>query len=236
MLRLENVNIYYGNIVAVKDISLEVEQGEIVAIIGSNGAGKSSILRGIVGLNKPRSGSIIFRGKNIVGLRPHEVTKLGIIYVPEGRHIFTNHTIHDNLLLGTYRYYFKRDKKNFEKTLDQEYKRFPILFRRKNQYSRVLSGGEQQMLAISRGLMGKPELLLLDEPSLGLAPVLVKGIMEHIALLNKEGVTILIVDQAAKLILGMAHRAYVLETGQISMHGNAKDVANDGRVRKAYLG
>lgn len=236
MLKLKNVNIHYGKIVAVKNISLEVEQGEIVAIIGSNGAGKSSILRGIMGLNKPHSGSIFFQRKSIVGLPPHEVTKLGIIYVPEGRHIFTQHTVHDNLLLGAYRYYFKRDKKNLEESFDQEYKRFPILSARKNQYGRVLSGGEQQMLAISRGLMGKPKLLLLDEPSLGLAPVLVRDIMKHITMLNKEGVTILIVDQAAKLILEMAHRAYVLETGQIKIQGDAKEVANDDRVRKAYLG
>lgn len=236
MLKIKNVDIHYGNIVAVKNISLEVKEGEIVAIIGSNGAGKSSILRGIMGLNKPHSGSIFFQGKSIVGLPPHEVTKMGIIYVPEGRHIFTQHTVHDNLLLGTYRYYFKREKKTFEKTFDQEYRRFPILLARKNQYGRVLSGGEQQMLAISRGLMGKPKLLLLDEPSLGLAPVVVKDIMKHITILNNEGVTILIVDQAAKLILEMAHRAYVLETGQIKIQGDAKEVANDDRVRKAYLG
>lgn len=236
MLKVQNVDIYYGNIAAAKNISLEVREGEIVAIIGSNGAGKSSILRGIMGLNRPRSGTITFRGKNIIGLRPHQVTRLGIIYVPEGRRIFTEHRVHDNLLLGSYRYYFKEGKRILAGLFDREYRRFPILLQRKNQYGRVLSGGEQQMLALSRGLMGKPDLLLLDEVSLGLAPVIIRNIMEHVEMLNREGVTILIVDQAAKLVLDMAHRAYVLETGEIRIHGNAKEVACDDRVRKAYLG
>jgi branched-chain amino acid transport system ATP-binding protein len=236
MLRLRSVNVHYGKIVAARDISLEVREGEIVAIIGRNGAGKSSILRAIMGLVKADAGSIEFRGKSIIGLRPHEITNLGIIYVPEGRHIFTDHKVHDNLLLGAYRYYFKKNKDDFKNTLQNEYTRFPILFQRKKQYARVLSGGEQQMLAISRGLMAKPNLLLLDEPSLGLAPVVVKTIIRNIATLNEGGMTILIVDQAAKLVLEVAHYAYVLETGQIAIKGNAKEVANDDRVRKAYLG
>jgi len=236
MLEVRNMDIHYGNIAAVKNISLEVREGEIVAIIGSNGAGKSSILRGIMGLTRPRSGTIIFRGKNILGMRPYEVTRLGIIYVPEGRHIFTDHTVRDNLLLGTYRYYFKEGKRILGDLFEREYRRFPILLKRKDQPGRVLSGGEQQMLAISRGLMGKPDLLLLDEPSLGLAPVIIRSIMEQIAMLNREGVSVLIVDQAARLVLEMAHRAYVLETGEIGIHGNAREVACDDRVRKAYLG
>ena len=232
MLRIDNLNVFYGGIHALRGVSIEVEVGQIVSIIGSNGAGKSTLLNSISGIVKPRDGKIIYRGKEIPK-RPHQIVKLGICQVPEGRLIFANLTVKENLMMGAYLRY---DYKQVQEDLRQVYSLFSILEERKNQMAGTLSGGEQQMLAMGRGLMGNPDLILLDEPSLGLAPLLVKtifGIIENIKTLNK---TILLVEQNAYKALSIADKAYVLEQGSIKTEGKAEDILKNKSFLEAYLG
>lgn len=233
MLVLENVHVYYGAIHALKGISLKVNEGEIVTLIGSNGAGKSTSLKTISGLLRPKEGSITFNGADLTKVQPQEIVSLGISQVPEGRHVFTNMTVLENLELGAY---LRKDKPEIKKDIEKVYSFFPRLEERKSQLSGTLSGGEQQMLAMGRALMSRPKLLLLDEPSMGLAPILVKQIFSIIKEINKTGTTILLVEQNANMALSIAERAYVLETGKIVLSGDAKELASSDNVRKAYLG
>lgn len=233
LLQLQDVNTYYGGIHALKGVCLEVNQGEIVTLIGSNGAGKTTTLKTISGLLKPRSGSISFKGERIDRLPPHLVAKKGIGHVPEGRKIFSRQTVMENLELGAYGY---SDKQRFHKNLDFVCEMFPRLKERLSQRAGTLSGGEQQMLAIARALMMEPEILLLDEPSMGLAPVLVEGIFEIIALLNRQGMTILLVEQNAHHALQVAHRGYVIQTGKTVLEGPAEKLLKNPEVQEAYLG
>jgi len=234
MLKIENLVVNYGAIKAIKGINVEVKQGEIVTLIGANGAGKSTILRAISSILKPVSGKIIFDGKDITGMPPHKIVELGISQAPEGRMIFSNLTVQENLDMGAYT---RKDKDNFKNDLGLIFKLFPRLQERLKQPGGTLSGGEQQMLAISRALMSKPKLLLLDEPSLGIAPILVKQIFEKIKTLKDvTGLTILLVEQNANLALSISNYAYVLETGIIKLEGEAKELANNPDIRKAYLG
>jgi len=233
MLKVEDINVYYGAIHAIKGISLEVEKGEIVTLIGANGAGKSTILRTISGLLKPKTGKIDFEGQNIAGIAAQHIVKSGISQVPEGRRIFANMTVMENLDLGAY---VRSDKAGIQEDLKMVFSRFPRLEERKTQEAGTLSGGEQQMLAMGRALMSRPRLLLLDEPSMGLAPLLIKEIFSIIQDINKTGTTVLLVEQNANMALSIANRAYVLETGRITLAGPAKDLAASEAVRKAYLG
>ena len=234
MLELKNVNTYYGNIQALRDISLKVDEGEIITLIGANGAGKSTTLMSISGITPPRSGEILFRGKAIHDMSPDKIVALGICQVPEGRHIFPELTVAENLDMGAF---LRRDSAGIKKDLDYIYTMFPILSERRNQPGGNLSGGEQQMLAISRALMARPRLLLLDEPSMGLAPLVTRRIFDIITRINREqGTTIFLVEQNANLALRTAHRAYVLENGRISMEGAAGELLTDEEVRRAYLG
>ncbi len=233
MLKIDNLEVAYGNIKAIKGISLEVHEGEIVTLIGSNGAGKSTTLRAISGLLKPRSGSITFMGERIDGLEGHDVVKKGICHSPEGRRIFPRMTVDENLDLGAF---LRNDKDAIAADKERVLELFPRLRERITQKSGTMSGGEQQMLAVGRALMGQPKLLILDEPSMGLAPVLVDLIFETIQKINQQGTTILLVEQNALAALSVAQRAYVLESGVIKMSGNAKDLQSDPEVTKAYLG
>ena len=233
MLRIENLEVSYGNIKAIKGISLEVNQGEIVTLIGSNGAGKSTTLRAISGILKPRSGSITFNGERIDGVEGHEIVAKGICQSPEGRRIFPKMTVDENLDLGAF---LRNDKKEIANDRQRVLELFPRLQERIDQKAGTMSGGEQQMLAVGRALMGSPKLLLLDEPSMGLAPVLVEMIFETIEKINKQGTTILLVEQNALAALNVADRAYVLESGSIKMSGKAKDLISNDEVTKAYLG
>ena len=233
MLKVEDINVYYGAIHAIKGISLEVNEGEIVTLIGANGAGKSTILRTISGLLKPKTGKIDFEGQNIAGIAAQHIVKSGISQVPEGRRIFANMTVMENLDLGAY---VRSDKAGLQEDLKMVFARFPRLEERKTQEAGTLSGGEQQMLAMGRALMSRPRLLLLDEPSMGLAPLLIKEIFSIIQDINKTGTTVLLVEQNANMALSIANRAYVLETGRITLAGPAKDLAASEAVRKAYLG
>lgn len=234
MLKIENLVVNYGAIKAIKGINVEVKQGEIVTLIGANGAGKSTILRAISSILKPASGKIILDGKDITGMPPHKIVEHGISQAPEGRMIFSNLTVQENLDMGAYT---RKDKHNIKEDLELIFKLFPRLKERLKQPGGTLSGGEQQMLAISRALMSKPKLLLLDEPSLGIAPILVKQIFEKIKTLKDvTGLTILLVEQNANLALSISNYAYVLETGDIKLEGEAKEMANNPEVRKAYLG
>jgi branched-chain amino acid transport system ATP-binding protein len=233
MLKIDNINVYYGAIHAIKGISLEVGEGEIVTLIGANGAGKSTTLRTISGLLKPKSGTITFEGKEIAGLAAQDIVKAGISQVPEGRRIFANMTVMENLDLGAF---IRKDKEGVQKDLKNVFERFPRLEERKNQEAGTLSGGEQQMLAMGRALMSRPRLLLLDEPSMGLAPLLIREIFSIIADINKTGTTVLLVEQNANMALSIASRAYVLETGRITLSGDAEKLAASEDVRKAYLG
>lgn len=233
MLKVEGLHTYYGNIRALKGIDMEIQQGEIVTLIGSNGAGKTTTLNSIAGIARSAKGSITFEGKNIVGMPAHSMVKMGISLSPEGREVFPALTVEENLRLGAY---IKNDKGQISAAFDRVYTLFPRLKERIKQQAGTLSGGEQQMLAIGRALMNEPKLLLLDEPSLGLAPNIVQMIFDLIQDINKQGVTILLVEQNANMALSVAHRAYVLEIGKISMQGKASDLANDPRVRQAYLG
>ena len=233
LLEVKDVNIYYGVIHAIKNASFEVNQGEIVALIGANGAGKTSIMHTISGLIHSQSGSIQFDGNEISKISAHKIPGLGLIQVPEGRHVFTQMTVMENLEMGAY---IRKDKEGIEADLEKIFKRFPRLKERKNQLAGTLSGGEQQMLAMGRALMSKPKLLLLDEPSMGLSPILVNEIFDIIKSINKDGVTVLLVEQNANKALSIANRAYVLETGAITVHGDADEVAANPKVREAYLG
>ena len=233
MLKIENLEVAYGNIKAIKGISLEVNQGEIVTLIGSNGAGKSTTLRAISGILKPRSGSITFNGERIDGVEGHEIVAKGICQSPEGRRIFPKMTVDENLDLGAF---LRNNKQEIANDRQRVLELFPKLQERIDQKAGTMSGGEQQMLAVGRALMGSPKLLLLDEPSMGLAPVLVEMIFETIEKINKQGTTILLVEQNALAALNVADRAYVLESGSIKMSGKAKDLISDDEVTKAYLG
>lgn len=233
MLRVEDINVYYGAIHAIKGISLNVPDGEIVALIGSNGAGKSTTLRTISGLIKPKTGKIIYEDKDISGIPAHKIVGMGLCQVPEGRHVFANMTVMENLELGAY---LRSDKDGIARDLEDVFKKFPRLLERKDQLSGTLSGGEQQMLAMGRALMSRPKLLLLDEPSMGLAPLLIKEIFNIIKEINASGTTVLLVEQNANMALSIADKAYVLETGRITLSGTAKELASSEAVRKAYLG
>lgn len=233
MLVLENVNVYYGAIHALKGISMEVNEGEIVTLIGSNGAGKSTSLKTISGLLRPKEGTIKFNGADLTQIQPQSIVSQGISQVPEGRHVFTNMTVLENLELGAY---LRKDKAEIKKDIEKVYTLFPRLKERKGQLSGTLSGGEQQMLAMGRALMSHPKLLLLDEPSMGLAPILVKQIFSIIQEINKSGTTVLLVEQNAHMALSIADRAYVLETGKIVLSGKADELASSKEVQKAYLG
>lgn len=233
MLTLEGLHVYYGGIHALKGISLMVEEGEIVTLIGANGAGKSTTLRAISGLVRPRSGRILFEQQPLHTLPADRIVRLGITHVPEGRRVFASLSVRENLQLGAYS---RRDRGEITADLHRVYELFPRLGERQNQSAGTLSGGEQQMLAIGRALMQNPRILLMDEPSMGLAPVLVDFIFETIQKLNQEGKTILLVEQNARLALQIAHRGYVLATGEITLEGPARDLAQNPEVQKAYLG
>ena len=233
MLKIDNIHVYYGAIHALKGVSLEVKAGEIVTLIGANGAGKSTTLRTVSGLLAPKSGSISFLGENIAGMPAHEIVKHGISQVPEGRRIFAEMSVQENLEMGAFT---RKDKVGVEKDFEIVYNRFPRLKERRKQQAGTLSGGEQQMLAMGRALMSRPKLLLLDEPSMGLAPLLIKEIFSIIEDINREGTTVLLVEQNANMALSIAHRAYVMETGRITLQGAAKELAASEDVRKAYLG
>lgn len=233
MLKVDNIDVYYGAIHAIKGISIEVPKGEIVTLVGSNGAGKSTTLRTISGLMKPKNGTILFEDKNIVGVPAHKIVGMGLCQVPEGRHVFANMSLMENLELGAY---LRNDKDGIARDLEDVFKKFPRLLERKDQISGTLSGGEQQMLAMGRALMSRPRLLLLDEPSMGLAPLLVKEIFNIIKEINESGTTVLLVEQNANMALSIADKAYVLETGRIALAGTAQELASSEAVRKAYLG
>ena len=233
MLNISDINVYYGAIHAIKGISLTVNQGEIVTLIGANGAGKSTTLRTISGLLKPKTGSITFQGQDIAGTPAHKIVGLGISQVPEGRRIFTEMTVMENLDLGSF---IRKDKDGVAADKKRVFELFPRLEERQDQIAGTLSGGEQQMLAMGRALMSRPKLLLLDEPSMGLAPLLIKEIFSIIEDINKSGTTVLLVEQNANMALSIANRAYVLETGRITLSGDAKKLAASEDVRKAYLG
>ncbi len=233
MLSVKNLNVHYGVIHALKDISLEVNDGEIVTLIGANGAGKTTTLRTISGLQKATDGDILLNGQSIVHVPAPKRVKMGISQVPEGRRIFPEMSVLENLEMGAF---LRKDRANIKKDMEGVYERFPILGRRKKQLAGTLSGGEQQMLAMGRALMSRPKILLLDEPSMGLAPLLVKEIFDIIKDINNAGTTILLVEQNANMALSIAHRGYVIETGSIVLSGTGKELANSDEVKKAYLG
>ncbi|MEE3381856.1 MAG: ABC transporter ATP-binding protein [Succiniclasticum sp.] len=233
MLTVDNIDVYYGAIHAIKGISLSVNQGDITTLIGSNGAGKSTTLHTISGLLKPKNGKITFEDKDITGMAAHKIVGMGLVQVPEGRHVFANMTVSENLEMGAY---LRKDKEGINKDMADVFTRFPRLLERKDQIAGTLSGGEQQMLAMGRALMSRPRLLLLDEPSMGLAPLLVQEIFNIIKEINATGTTVLLVEQNAKMALSIADKAYVLETGRISLEGTGKELLNSEAVQKAYLG
>ena len=233
MLTVKDLNVYYGVIHAIKNVSFEVEQGEIIALLGANGAGKTTILHTITGLIAPKSGSIDFEGVDLVKTPAHKIVSLGMAHVPEGRRVFSQLSVLENLKLGAYT---RKDKKEIDETLEMVYSRFPRLEERKNQIAGTLSGGEQQMLAMGRALMSHPKIILLDEPSMGLSPLLVSEIFDIIRVISSSGTTVLLVEQNAKKSLEIADRAYVLETGSIALSGKASDMMNDPKVKSAYLG
>ena len=233
MLEVNDINVYYGAIHAIKGITIKVEQGEIITLIGSNGAGKSTTMHAISGLLKPKTGTIRFQGEDITGMAAHKIVARGLCQVPEGRHVFANMSVLENLELGAY---LRNDKEGIARDLKDVFEKFPRLWERKNQISGTLSGGEQQMLAMGRALMSRPKLLLLDEPSMGLAPLLVQEIFNIIKEINESGTTILLVEQNAKMALSIAHKAYVLETGRIALEGPAQELLDSEVVQKAYLG
>jgi len=236
MLRIENLSAYYDTIAALKGVSIEVPKGEIVSIIGANGAGKSTLLKAISGLIKSQQGRIIYNEQDIAGHSANKIVALGVSQVPEGRQIFAHLTVQDNINLGAYLYFKRRNRAEIKERMNEVYQLFPILKHRVKQVAGTLSGGEQQMLAIARALMGRPELLLLDEPSMGLAPLIVREIFGVIKQLNEAGTTILLVEQNAKAALNVAKHAFVLETGEIVLEGLASDLFDDPKVKEAYLG
>lgn len=234
MLKINNLSVYYGVIKAIDNVSFHVDKGEIIALIGANGAGKTTILHTISGLLPAREGSIEYEGVDLTKTPPHKIVSMGIAQVPEGRRVFQQLTVAENLKLGSYT---RKDKQHkIDETLDMVYERFPRLKERRRQHAGTLSGGEQQMLAIGRALMSKPDIILMDEPSMGLSPLLVSEIFDIIRVINKSGTTVLLVEQNAKKALAIADRAYVLETGEIVLDGDAKELMNDKGIRKAYLG
>ena len=232
VLQVDNINVYYGNIHAIKDISFHVDEGEVVTLIGANGAGKSTNLKTISGLLHSKTGDILYRGKSIRGMRAHKIVQAGLAQVPEGRRVFLHMTVEENLEMGGY----TQPQATIEPNLEKVFALFPRLKERRRQMAGTLSGGEQQMLAMGRALMSKPELLMLDEPSMGLSPLLVQEIFDIIRDLNKQGMTILLVEQNAQMALSVADRAYVLETGRIVMEGTGAELLTNEKVRSAYLG
>ncbi|NLJ93882.1 MAG: ABC transporter ATP-binding protein [Clostridiaceae bacterium] len=234
LLEVNNLNVYYENIHAIKDLSISVKEGETVCLIGANGAGKTTTLQSISGLIPKRSGEVSFSGEDITKMKPHKITRSGVAQVPEGRRVFTNLSVLDNLRLGSFA--ISDSIENKQKEIEKIYARFPILKERSNQRAGTLSGGEQQMLAIGRALMSRPKLLLLDEPSMGLSPIYVQKIFEVIRALHDDGVTILLVEQNANIALSVADRAYVLETGKIVKSGSSQELLDDPDVKVAYLG
>ena len=233
LLEIKDLEVNYGVIKAIKGVSFDVNEGEIIALIGANGAGKTTILHTIIGLIQAKKGSIVFDGKELTKTPPHKIVSMGMAHVPEGRRIFQQLSVLENLKLGAYT---RKDKSEIASTLKMVYERFPRLEERKNQVAGTLSGGEQQMLAMGRALMSKPRIILMDEPSMGLSPLLVSEIFDIIKVINESGTTVLLVEQNAKKALSIADRAYVLETGKITLSGDAKDLINDESVKKAYLG
>ena len=233
ILEVKDLEVYYGIIKAIKGISFEVNEGEIIALIGANGAGKTTTLHTITGLLSPKKGQVLFEGTDITKIPAHKIVGLGMAHVPEGRRVFANLSVYQNLKLGAYT---RKDKDGIEASLEMVYKRFPRLEERKNQLAGTLSGGEQQMLAMGRALMSHPKIILMDEPSMGLSPILVNEIFDIIRSVNEAGTTVLLVEQNAKKALAIADRAYVLETGKIVTSGNAQELMNDDAIKKAYLG
>lgn len=233
LLEIKDLEVNYGVIKAIKGVSFDVNEGEIIALIGANGAGKTTILHTITGLIQAKKGSIVFDGKELTKTPPHKIVSMGMAHVPEGRRIFQQLSVLENLKLGAYT---RKDKSEIASTLKMVYERFPRLEERKNQVAGTLSGGEQQMLAMGRALMSNPRIILMDEPSMGLSPLLVSEIFDIIKVINESGTTVLLVEQNAKKALSIADRAYVLETGNITLSGDAKDLINDESVKKAYLG
>ncbi|MCI6006027.1 MAG: ABC transporter ATP-binding protein [Blautia sp.] len=233
MLEVKDLHVYYGVIQALKGISFEVNQGEVIALIGANGAGKTTTLHTLTGLIPAKQGSIIFEGKDITKVPAHKIVQMGIAHVPEGRRVFAQLSVYENLIMGAYT---RKDKNEIAESLANVYKRFPRLEERKNQRAGTLSGGEQQMLAMGRALMSKPRIIVMDEPSMGLSPIFVNEIFDIIQKVSESGTTVLLVEQNAKKALTIADRAYVLETGRISLSGKAEDLLHDESVQKAYLG
>jgi branched-chain amino acid transport system ATP-binding protein len=233
MLEVKDLQVYYGVIQAIKGVSFEVNKGEVIALIGANGAGKTTILHTITGLLTPKSGSVLFEGQDITKVPGHKIVSMGMAHVPEGRRVFSNLTVLQNLKLGAYT---RKDKREIEDTLQMVYSRFPRLEERKNQIAGTLSGGEQQMLAMGRALMSHPQIILMDEPSMGLSPIFVNEIFDIIKEVSQSGTTVLLVEQNAKKALSIADRAYVLETGKIALEGKASELLNNDSVKKAYLG
>ena len=233
MLEVKDLEVYYGVIQAIKGVSFEVNQGEVIALIGANGAGKTTILHTVTGLLSPKKGQVLFEGRDITKVPAHKIVSMGMAHVPEGRRVFAELSVYENLKMGAYT---RKDKSEIEESLANVYKRFPRLEERKNQMAGTLSGGEQQMLAMGRALMSKPKIILMDEPSMGLSPIMVNEIFDIIQAVSESGTTVLLVEQNAKKALSIADRAYVLETGNIVLEGNAKDLLEDDSIKKAYLG
>ena len=233
MLEVKDLQVYYGVIQALKGISFHVNQGEVIALIGANGAGKTTTLQTLTGILSPKSGSIVFEGKDLTRTPAHKIVEMGMAHVPEGRRVFADMSVYENLLLGAYT---RKDKAEIAESLASVYKRFPRLEERKGQRAGTLSGGEQQLLAMGRALMSRPRIILMDEPSMGLSPIFVNEIFDIIREVSESGTTVLLVEQNAKKALSIADRAYVLETGSITMDGKAEDLLNDEAVQKAYLG
>ena len=233
MINVKDLDVYYGMIHAIKGISFEVRQGEIVTLIGANGAGKTTILKALSGMLKVKSGEVNYDGTNILTTEPHKIVASGLAHVPEGRRVFAEMTVEDNLELGGFT---DKNKAKVKQGFENAYEKFPRLFERRKQIAGTLSGGEQQMLAIGRALMSQPKIILMDEPSMGLAPILVQQIFDIIQEINKSGTTVLLVEQNANMALSVAHRAYVLETGKIVLSGKAKDLLGNDDIKKAYLG
>jgi len=233
MLEVKDLEVSYGMIQAIKGISFEVNQGEVIALIGANGAGKTTILHTVTGLLAPKAGKIMFEGRDITKVPAHKIVSMGMAHVPEGRRVFAQLSVYENLKMGAYT---RKDKQEIEETLEHVYQRFPRLKERRNQMAGTLSGGEQQMLAMGRALMSKPKIILMDEPSMGLSPIFVNEIFDIIREVSASGTTVLLVEQNAKKALAIADRAYVLETGKIALSGNADKLMNDDSIKKAYLG
>lgn len=233
MLEVKDLEVYYGMIQAIKGVSFQVGQGEVIALIGANGAGKTTILHTVTGLLSPKKGSVVFEGQEVTKIPAHKIVSLGMAHVPEGRRVFAELSVYENLKMGAYT---RKDKSEIEENLQKIYERFPRLKERKNQMAGTLSGGEQQMLAMGRALMSQPKIILMDEPSMGLSPILVNEIFDIIQEVSKSGTTVLLVEQNAKKALSIADRAYVLETGRIALEGRAEDLLRDDSIKKAYLG